>query len=443
MPQANQSITDVSLQWPGFEALWRTLTLQAGFNTSIVVTGTALLGVAAGVVGAFVLLRKRSLMVDALGHATLPGVAASFMFATAMGMQGRSLPILLLGAAATAVLGVLTIQAILRFSRLKEDAAIGAVLAVFFGAGVVLLSLIQSMETGTQGGLAHFIYGQTAAMQRSDATLMGVLAAVVILACALLSKELTLVCFDEGFARVTGWPVSVLDLTLMGLATLVTVAGLEAVGLILVVAMLIIPATAARFWTDRVEVMVILAGVIGGFSGYLGSCTSALLPRSPAGAVIVLTAGVVFVLSLMAAPNRGVVATLVRQGRLKLRISGDHILERLYEQESGLGSGGRRPDGFLEIMCLILLGWRGYLIRDSVAGGRARLTMRGRERGRRVHRNHRLWEAYLIRHADVAPSHVDWSVDQIEHVLSAELVAELELAVQPYGRGVVSQESSQ
>jgi manganese/zinc/iron transport system permease protein len=196
-----------------------------------VLAGTTLLGLAAGVIGAFALLRKRSLMADALSHATLPGIGLAFLAATALGSAGKSLPVLLLGAAVTGVLGVLCVQALLRHTRLREDAAIGIVLSVFFGAGVVVLSAIQKHAGGSAGGLSHFIYGQTAAMRVSDATLMGGIALAAVLAAALLLKEFALVCFNDAFARVDGWPVSLIDLLMMALVVLVTVAGLQAVGL--------------------------------------------------------------------------------------------------------------------------------------------------------------------------------------------------------------------
>ena len=304
------SIADVTDEMPSLARVFETLTFRAGFNTNVVIAGTTLLGLAAGIVGVFALLRKRSLMTDALSHATLPGIVLAFLVAGWLGFEGRSLPALLVGAAATGVLGVLCIQAILRHSRLHEDAAIGIVLSVFFGAGVVGLSYVQRYAPAgaSPAGLSHFIYGQAAAMQPPEVVLMAVIAGVAVLATLLFLKEFALVCFNDQFAKVDGWPVTAIDLVMMGLVVVVTVAGLQAVGLILVVAMLIIPAVAARFWTERLWVLVLIAAVIGASSGYLGAVASALLPRQPAGAIIVLTAGAVFAVSLVAAPARGIVA---------------------------------------------------------------------------------------------------------------------------------------
>ncbi|MFG0274889.1 MAG: metal ABC transporter permease [Phycisphaerales bacterium] len=421
----------------------RILTLQAGFNAAVVVVGAALLGVAAGTIGAFALLRKRALMGDALSHATLPGVAGAFIVAVMLGGEGRSLPLLLVGATISGVLGVLTVQALVKYSRLNEDAAIGVVLSVFFGLGVVLISRVQAMDVGTQGGLTHFILGQTAAMRRSDAMVMGGVAVLVALCALLLFKEFRLVCFDREYAGALGWPVGAVDLAMMALVVVVTVIGLQAVGLILIVAMLIIPPAAARFWTERLWLMTLLSGVFGGLSGYLGASASAIWSDMPAGAVIVLGAGAIFVVSFIFAPSRGVLATLARHLRLRLTIATDHALRLAYEI---LESGGKTLDQPIAIERLVgarswggatarllvrSLAWRG-LVRTRA--GAMTLTERGRAEAKRVTRNHRLWERFLIEHAELAPSHVDRAADLVEHALGDRLVAELEASLAVEGR---------
>lgn len=424
---------------PTIAEIVETLTLRAGFNTNTVIAGTTLLGIAAGVVGVFALLRRRALMADAISHATLPGIALAFLASGMLGASGKSLPVLLLGAALTGVLGVACVHGILRHTRLHEDAAIGVVLSVFFGVGIVGLSYIQANAPSGSAGLTRFIYGQAATMRPSDVLLTGAIASGAILGAALLLKELALVCFDSEFAAVGGWPVGILDGAMMALVVVVTVAGLQAVGLILIVAMLIIPPVAARFWTDRLATLVMLAGAFGGLSGYLGASASALLPRAPAGAVIVLTAGAVFAVSFVAAPRRGLGASAWRRLGLRLRIAGEHLLESGYE------AGNRRlsPETLNAVaaergwpawfrgLVRAWLRWNGF-VRAQPAGAMT-LTEAGRQRGARVRRNHRLWEQYLIGHADIAPSHVDWSADQVEHVLSERLVAELEQALTERG----------
>ncbi|MBL0921723.1 MAG: metal ABC transporter permease, partial [Phycisphaerales bacterium] len=390
------------------------------YNTAVVVVGATLLGLASGVVGAFTTLRKRALMGDALSHASLPGVVSAFLIAACLGLHERSVPILLAGAALSAVLGAVAVQWITRATRLQEDAAIGAVLSVFFGAGIVLLSVAQALPGVSQGGIRSYIYGQTAAMSVADARTMAAAAALATAAAVLLHKEFTLACFDPEFARAQGWSVGVIDLMLMALLVAVAVIGMQAVGLLLMVAMLIIPAAAARFWTDRLGAMVWLSAALGAAGGYLGACASALASRLPAGAVIVLTSGALFALSMLLAPRRGMLAEALRRARLRLRIRADHALETLIVAEQSRAMA--EPERIGPAL-------RMWLSAQSLAewsGGRPTLTDKGRERGLRVRRNHMLWSRYLTEHADVAPSHVDWTADQVEHVLGPETTARLE-----------------
>jgi manganese/zinc/iron transport system permease protein len=427
--------------WPTLGEVLDTMFLQAGFNTSLVVGGTTLLGLAAGVVGVFAMLRKRALVADALAHATLPGIAIAFLVAGGLGLGAgvRSLPVLLFGAAVSGTLGVLCIGLILRHSRLREDAAIGIVLSVFFGAGVVGLSWIQANAPSGSAGLKSLVYGQAATMRPLDLAIVAGLAAVAVSTSWLFLKEFAIVCFDEAFARVVGWRVGAIDLVMMSLVVLVVIAGLQAVGVVLVVAMLIVPAVAARFWTDRVGRMTVVAGAIGAASGYLGGVVSALLPRQPAGAVIVLAAGAVFLASLLLAPSRGVAARAWRRLALDLRIAGDHLLESAHEtgadamDREALADLARRQGWPPRVRRLLPFALRRRGLAAADGRGGLAITAAGTARGAQVARNHALWAEYLVRHADVAPSHVDWSVDQVEHVLSEEIVRELERALAQRG----------
>ena len=413
-------------------------TLRGGFNATIVTIGTTMLGIAAGVIGVFALLRRRSLVADALSHATLPGIAIAFMVSIALGGDGRSLPVLLAGAATSGVVGILAIQAIGRWTRLREDAAIAIVLSVFFGAGVVALSWIQANEPSSSAGLGHFIYGRTASMLPSDAWTMAILAVVVVTLTTMLRREFGLTCFDQDFALANGVPTGIVDLAMLGLVVLVTVAGLQAVGIVLVVAMLVIPPVAARFWTDRLWLLLVLGGGLGGLGGWFGAVVSAGLPNQPAGAVIVLATGAVFAISMLFAPERGVLAVASRRFSLKVRMEGEHLLEAVWNHERDIRDD--RPETRHRIF-LTMAGERGWtpsfrwvirksLLRAGMIDRKAAwdfdLTDKGRRRGATISRNHVLWERYLTSHADVAANHVDWSVDQVEHVLSPDLVSALE-----------------
>ncbi len=434
-----------ALVWPSLAEVLAVLTLNAGYNAASVVLGTTMLGIAAGVVGTFALLRKRALMSDAVSHATLPGIGLAFIVATALGMSGRSLPVLIVGATVSGIAGVLFAQFITSNSRLRQDVAIGVVLSVFFGLGVVLLSYIQSMGTGSAGGLHHFMLGQTAAMKRGDALLMGGVALFAVLAAGLLFKEFRAVCFDPAFAHAQDWPVSRIDLLMMSLVVVVTVVGLQAVGLLLIVAFVIIPPTAARFWTERLGAMTVLGAVFGGASGYLGASVSALLPKLPTGGVIVLVSGTIFLVSMFLAPRRGVLADLARRLRMRHGMARDHVLRSCFElfesgpygdwEHSWLPVAAlRRHRGWRTrtlALTLRLMALRGLV---NLEGGAVALTEHGRAEAFRITRLHRLWEQYLTTHADIAPSHVHGPAELAEHVLTADLVAELEAELARDGR---------
>ncbi len=430
---AHRSITDTSWQWPTLSELARVVTLR-DYNTRVVLLGTMLLGLGAGIIGSFLLLRKRSLMGDALSHATLPGIGLAFIVMTATGGNGKYLPGLLLGALISGLIGMGLILAIRQGTRLKEDAALGIVLSVFFGIGVSVLGVIQKMSTGNAAGLESFIYGKTASMLASDAAMIAVAAGVIVVACVVLFKEFGLVCFDQGYAAAQGWPVLVLDATMTALVVAVTVIGLQAVGLILIVALLIIPPAAARFWTEHLPRMVIGSAVIGAVSGLIGAGLSALLPRLPAGAIIVVVASAIFAVSLVFGSARGALVRWIEHWRLQRTIGRQHLLRALYEwTEDNAGAAGMPWTELMSERSWTATRLRrierrvereGLVYRD--ADGAVRLTEAGRPEARRMVRNHRLWELYLITHADIAPSHVDRDADQLEHVLGRPMVEKLE-----------------
>ncbi len=421
-------MTDDGMSWA---ELWHIVMLR-DYNTRIVVIGTSLLGLAAGVIGTFAYLRKRALMGDALSHATLPGIAIAFLLTGA-----KSTPVLLCGAVMSGILGVVTVLGLRQYTRLKEDAAIGIVLSVFFGIGVVLLSVIQQMNTGNQAGINTFIYGKAAAMLQRDATMIAATAALVITSALMLFKEFRLVCFDQAFAASRGYPVMLIDTVMMGLVVATTVIGLQAVGLILIIAMLIIPPAAARFWTERLPVMLVLSGLLGGLAGWLGSSISASAPHLPTGAIIVLCAGAMFTISMLCAPQRGLVASIVRRWTLRRRVAYQHLLRAMaeFEERRGLSAAITLEDlrtkrswtrGEVEQLARRAIR-RGTLERHADA---LHLTADGRVHARRMLRNHRLWEMYLIHYADIAPSHVDRDADEVEHVLPEGIIAELQAALQ-------------
>jgi manganese/zinc/iron transport system permease protein len=278
--------------------------------------GAALLGLAAGAVGAFVNLRRRALVSDAMAHATLPGIGIAFLVMVALGGDGRALPGLLAGAALSAAAGLWVLQGLSR-TRLPDDAAIGAVLSSFYGAGIVILTLIQSLGAGKPAGLEGFLLGSTAGMLMADAVTIAAGGFVVLALLVLLARPLVMVAFDAGHAAMMGLSVRAMDAALMLMTLAVVLLGLRVVGLILIVALLITPAAAARFWTDRAGIVAVVAGGIGAACGWIGAAISASAPDLPTGPVIVLLAFAAFVLSLVVAPRHGLLARAARGRRLR------------------------------------------------------------------------------------------------------------------------------
>lgn len=270
-----------------------------GHNTLIVLLGCAALGLAAGVVGCFALLRGRALLADAIGHAALPGVVVAALLAAALGGEARALGPLLLGGALSALLGLWALRILTASGRIRADAGIAVVLSAFYALGTVGLSVAQAIPGAAQAGLPHFILGQAATLTTDDALVAATLALGAVGAVLALFQPLRALCFDEAHAASLGLPVRRLDALLLALILLVTVAGLPAVGLILVVALLIVPAAAARLVTQRLPSMTALAGGLGALAGVAGALASQRLPELPTGAAVVLAGLVFFALALL------------------------------------------------------------------------------------------------------------------------------------------------
>ena len=398
-----------------------------------VMIGTALLGSMAGVVGSYAVLRGRALVGDMLAHAALPGVCIAFLLT-----GNRQLLNLSAGALVSGLLAIGAVTVITRWTRTKEDAAIGIVLSTFFGAGVVLLSIIQKPSTiGNKAGLNSYLFGEPGGMLTSDLVVLAVVAAIVLGTVLLFYKEFALVCFDRDFADSQGWPTMWLDLGMLAMLATVTIVGLPIVGVILMAAMIIVPAATARFWTDRLYKMLILSGGLGAAAGILGTQVG---HGYPAGAAIVLTASALFVVSLLFAPQKGVVSRLLTEYRLRRRVAEEHLLRSLFE----LGEA-ELPE-VREIEKATLRDYRHWwslerLLEQAreedlieISGERMHLTPLGLRRAAQITKAHRLWELYLMRHADIPADHVDRDADDVEHLLPESLVAKLEQELAAEGR---------
>ncbi len=267
-----------------------------------VLLGSAILGIVGGVIGCLAVLRRQSLLSDAVAHAALPGICLAFLVTGV-----RSTSVLMIGAAITGLLGAMLVLGITRGTRLKEDAALGIVLSTFFGFGTVLLTQISRSGNADQAGLSRFLFGQAASLVAGDVAAMAILGGVTLAAVILAFKELKLTTFDPAFAASLGFPVTGLSVLLTILIVAAIVIGLQSVGVILMVTVLVAPALAARQWTQRLGTMMALAAIFGGFSGMLGALLSASISRLPTGPTIVLIASAIVIVSLLFAPERGIV----------------------------------------------------------------------------------------------------------------------------------------
>jgi manganese/zinc/iron transport system permease protein len=299
-------------------------------NTQWVLMGTMLLGIVSGVVGSFTLLRKQSLIGDAMAHSALPGVCIAFLL-----YGSKSLIWFLIGAAIAGLISSFFIQVIINHSRIKEDSALGIIISVFFGFGIVLLTYIQHNGAGNQSGLDDFIFGQAASMVASDVKLIMIIALILLAITAVFYKEFKLLTFDPQFAKGIGIPAKFFNGLLLLLIVCSVVIGLQTVGVVLMAAMLITPAISARYWTDRLSHMIIISGVIGGISGVAGTLLSTITEGMATGPLIIVAATFMFLISLIFAPKRGLLAKALKQLSLRKKTAVEQILLSFYDVAEG------------------------------------------------------------------------------------------------------------
>lgn len=294
------------------------------YTLRIVALGSIVLGVTAGCLGVFAVLRQQSLLGDAISHATLPGVGLAFLLT-----QSKSPLVLLIGAGLAGWIGTICVKIITEQSRIKIDTALGMVLSVFFGFGLMIITIVQKLPTATKAGLDKFLFGSAATLLRSDVELMMFLSALVFTILILCWKEFKIITFDAEYADSTGLNVHLFDVLLTTLIVVAIVIGLQTVGVVLMSAMLVAPAAAARQWTDRLSVMVFLSAVFGAVSGFAGALTSSLVHNLPTGPTIVLYVSAFVAVSLIFAPSRGLLWDWVRAQRQRKKMQTTSMLKNL------------------------------------------------------------------------------------------------------------------
>lgn len=411
--------------------LWTQIVRFWSFQDASVRTATAgvlLLAISSGTLGCFIVLRRLSLLGDSLGHAVLPGVCLGFLVTWTKDPRW-----ILTGALLSALLASWLIGFIRRHSRLKPDVIMGLVLAGFFGVGTVLLTRIQNIPAGNQSGLNVFLFGQASAISEQDLWVMGILSMVIVGSVAATFKELVLTSFDEGFAVALGLPVRELHYLLMGLTALAVVISIQAVGVVLVSAMLITPAAAALLCTDRMRNMVLLAVGFAVTAGVFGLNVSFLRDRLPTGPFIVLALAVFFVAAYLFSPRYGVAVRALRRWRQVQKTERENGLKSVFlampqgSPEAGvsiarLAESRQEPAARTRRVVRGIIG-RGWAQMD---GETVFLTERGQTRARELERNYRLWEHFLTNEVNLPIDHTQRDAENIEHILGPELVRELE-----------------
>jgi len=277
------------------------------YTLRTITLGTAVLGAICGMLGSFAVLKKQSLLGDAISHAALPGIAVAFLIT-----GSKDTNILLLGALVSGLIGTFWIRGITSKTHLKSDTALGLILSLFFGFGMLLLTFIQKQPNANQAGLDKYLFGQAATLVESDVMLMAIVTGISLIILMLFWKEFKLLLFDADYAVTLGFNTKFIDTLITFFIVLAIVLGLQTVGVVLMSAMLLAPAAAARQWTNSLTVMVVLAAIFGAFSGVVGTAISASQNNLSTGPVIVLVAAVFVIVSFIFSPQRGLLFRRIR-----------------------------------------------------------------------------------------------------------------------------------
>lgn len=397
-------------------------------------------------IGVVTYLRKQSLLGEALSHASYPGVILGALLC-AVFVTGEDswvwIPIMgMTGAFATSIIALYFIHYLEKKHRIRSDSAMCFILSAFVGVGITLASRVQFTHSSLYKQSIHYLYGQAATMTDVHIVLYGALSVIVIATILLFYKELKVLTFDRDYANSLGLKVKMLDAVVFVLLTLAIVVGIRSVGVVLMSAMLIAPAVAARQYTHRLIYMLLIAGFIGLFSGLAGNILSVevtdylqhLYPKDrlalPTGPMIVIVATAICAISLLLAPERGLVIRLIRIALFRYRCLSENVMKTMWrmgkEQLVTAGDISRFQNVSAPYLRFILfrLSKQGWV---EKMGGRYRLTIDGIHRAAHIVRLHRLWEVYLADYLGVGSERVHRSAEEMEHILTPELEQELTL----------------
>jgi manganese/zinc/iron transport system permease protein len=401
--------------------------------------GAVFLGISCGLLGCFLVVRRLSLLGDALSHSVLPGIAAGFLISA-----GRNTPVMLLGALIAGLLSVWGVSLLRYTTRLKEDTLLGLVLTGFYATGAVLFTWIQNLPLSGKGGLNSFLFGQAASISPNDLWWLGALTLCTILFIVLLYKELLITSFDPIYAEVNGFRPAWIHPLLMTFVTIAVIIALEKVGVVLVSALLIIPPVTARLHTHHFRTLLFLSALFTTISAITGVLLSASAPRLALGPLIVLSSAAILLLSILLSRRYGVLSRIWRHHRRRLRILRENTLKSVYQVAEAEGQEQKTcPDLSIQQIALrtnqdILQTQKalnrlvspGWLIwnkpqQSDVRSRLFNLTTTGWQEAARITRNHRLWELYLTNKAAFPADHVHDSAERMEHELPEEVVTRL------------------
>lgn len=395
-------------------------------NVKLVFWGSLILCSVAGAVGVFTFLRKRSLLGDVISHSVLPGICLAFL----LGEEKNPL-YLLIGAAFTGWLSIYLVDVITSKSKIKSDTAIALVLSVFFGVGILLLTNIQHSNIASQSGLDRFIFGSASAMNANDIRLFSIIGLIIFALIIVFLRGLNVLSFDEEYAKSIGFPVQFIKLVL-SITTVVTVAmGVQAVGVVLMSALMITPGATARFWTNNIKKMLLLAVVLSGLSGVLGSAISYVGNGMPTGPWIVVVISIMALISAFFGTKKGILKKAINDRNNSMKILEENVMKLFYfmggEQgeliydETALRKKSRLSPGAVT-RGLSRLRRKGFIKRKS---GKIELSEEGLTLSRAIVRKHRLWELYLSKYMHLKEDHVHDDAEGIEHIINEDIEREL------------------
>ncbi|TAF34988.1 MAG: zinc ABC transporter permease [Cytophagales bacterium] len=398
-------------------------------NTQVVAAGCVILGACSALVGCFVVLRGQSLAGDVVSHAVLPGVCLAFLIS-----GQKSIWLLSISACFTGWLALWLSDFITRQTRIKADTATAFTLSWFFGIGLVLLSLIQKSGNAAQTGLDHFLFGKAAAMLREDIYFICMVSFITLTLVVFFYPALKLYIFDGNFSKVSGLPIKWLEWLISTLTVMAVVVGVQCVGVVLMAALLVTPAIATRFWVKSLSAMLVLAAFIGSFSGFVGAFVSYTDSGIPTGPCIVLVATAIALFSFFVAPQKGRLFMFLKQRHYHLKITEENILKLFFMHHEH----SQNFDQALSLQSIknkrqfnnatFYIAWLSLLLKRYLQSHQNgfRLSPAGMQKAKRLVKLHRLWEVYLIRHAQMLPTQVHYFAETIEHIISPELEKVLE-----------------